>query len=335
MVTVEFDELKYLPLIRKTNELSKYLLEGSSSPEHFVINLNKITWIDPSGAVLLIDLIERLKNANNHVEFIPLEATWKPAISYGLNMGIFQKLGLSNALSYEHGETYIAPTKITRQDVFQLGEGQGNSIETYYERLTDLLVKKILRNKNSYDEKVVRVFTYTIREVIRNIFDHSEADNFYYASQYIPFHNVVEVVISDNGIGLVNTIPFDIEEKWMDKDTSEEAIRKALTPGLTAGSNHSYAHQDYKNSGYGLPIIKRILKASDGVLSIATGDCSITFNSHHVIVRDCNIKGTNIRMRINLSELKSVDPDYEMEEAMKEAKELGLKTTPSKASSNW
>ncbi len=248
-------------------------------------------------------------------------------------MGIFQKLGLSSDICFEEGETYLAPKKVHLTDVYKQLDEEGKKIEGYYDDLSEKIVEKVLRCKvKEYDDKLTDLFTYVVREIIRNIFDHSKTDYFYYGSQYIPANKEVELVIADNGLGIANTIPFDLEERWYNKNTTVDAIEKAFTPGLTAASNHSYAPEDYKNSGFGLAMVKRIVESAEGNLSMATSDKSVTFVNNSTSFKSCNMPGTLIRLRVQLDDLAKVNFDEQLDLAVKEAKELGFSVGPSKAS---
>ena len=182
-------------------------------------------------------------------------------------------------------------------------------------------------------EDVVRdLFEFVVREIIRNIFDHSQTTHFYYGSQLYPATNSVELVIADLGLGLLKTIPFDIEESWFNQPTDEDAIRKAMIPGLSALSNHAYAPEDYKNSGYGFALVRRIVERTKGIFSIASGKKTISYSYSGENIENCDIKGTLIRMRINLDRLNTVDFDEILEDARKEASSKGYSRSPSSAS---
>src|SRR5699024_4389732 len=150
------------------------------------------------------------------------------------------------------------------------------------------------------DDKIYELFTYVVRELVRNIFDHSGSEYFCYGSQFKPKTKEVEFVISDRGVGLQKTIPFDIEETWYGRDTTENAILKAFTPGITAASNHSYASTNYLNSGFGLAMTKNIILAAGGTMSLGTGDRTITFTHNSEAFKECSIQGTIIRVRVDL-----------------------------------
>src|SRR5699024_1507750 len=262
----------------------------------------------------------------------PIDET-RSAVSYGVNIGIFQRLGLSESTSKEKGETYLAPTKITLDDVSNLLSDVNQNIEYYFEFISDEISKKILRyNKLLYDKRIKKLFIYVIRELIRNIFDHSKTNYYYYGSQFIPSTNTVELVIADRGVGLKNTIPFDSEEKWFGQDTAENAIKMAFMPGVTAASNYGYVSDDYLNSGFGLAMVRSLISKADGILSVATSGKSITFANKKYRMMDCNIQGTVIRLRVDLKRLSMVDFNKQLDLVSKEAQSLDNSFKPSKRS---
>lgn len=325
-------EMKYDNMIRMNQTLHK-LVETSEFLSKFIFDFNNLKWIDPSGAVLLLETIENLREKDIFVDFIPLEDTSKSAISYGINIGIFQKLGLSEAVSKEEGDTYLAPKKINRFDVQTFLEEKKENFEYYFEYISEKISKKVLRyEKLNYDDRLSELFSYVIRELIRNIFDHSESEYFYYGSQFIPSTSIVELVIADRGLGLKHTVPFDVEERWLNKDTTEHAIIKAFTPGITAASNHAYASEDYLNSGYGLAMVKRLVLAADGILSLATSDRTITFSEDNQKFKNCEIQGTIIRIRVDLEKLSMVNFEKQLMLVEREAKSLGATSKPSRRS---
>ena len=55
-------------------------------------------------------------------------------------------------------------------------------------------------------EALENVMTYAIREIIRNIFEHSNTYNGWYCAQCWPSRNVVEVAIADDGRGILESI---------------------------------------------------------------------------------------------------------------------------------
>src|SRR5699024_7665768 len=334
MWPISIVNMKFPEMIRM-NKLVHNIIDSNEGSQHYSFTFNSLKWIDPSGAIIFMETLENLREKEATVDFIDIENELRSAISYGIRMGIIQKRGLSNQSMSKEGKTFIAPTKIKRSEVYEFLNNENKNIEYYFEYISEKLSNKILREDDIvYDEHLKELFTYVIRELIRNIFDHSNSEYFYYGSQFIPKTRNVEFVIADRGLGLKKTIPFDVEEKWYGQDTTESAIRKAFTPGISAESNHSYASQDYLNSGYGLAIIKSLILAAEGTLSLATSDKAITFTEKNQNIEECNIKGTIIRIRVDLDNLSTVNFKNQLKLVEEEAKAMGIISKPSRSSQN-
>lgn len=320
----------------KMLEMTKFIHENKyfiGEPRELKFLFSSLDFIEPAGAIIFLSTIDKLNINDIPHEFESIDHLNRDAVSYGETIGVFQELGLSEANSFDYGKRYIAPTKVLLSEVHQSMRVEKKSIETYYDEVSSHIVNKALQGFDyDFSEDVNELFEFVVREMIRNIFDHSKSIHFYYGSQMYPANNCVEVVIADLGEGLLATVPFDLEDEWHKEQTDEDAIRRAMIPGLTARSNHSYAPEVYKNSGYGLSLVQRIIQKTDGIFSIASGEKSITFNSDGETVDDCNIKGTLIRLRIKLRELEKVDFKEILIDAQKEAIEKGFLETPSSAS---
>lgn len=320
----------------KMMEMTKHLQENNyflESPKKLKFTFSSLDFIEPAGAIIFLSTIDKLNINDIPYELESIKDLDRNAISYGETIGMFQELGLSEAQSFEYGKNYISPTKVLISEIYHSLKEDKKSIENYYDEVSFRVVKKALQGFDyNFSEEVNELFEFVVREMVRNIFDHSKTNHFYYGSQMYPALGGVEVVIADLGEGLLKTVPFDNEDEWFKELTDEDAIRRAVIPGLTAASNHSYAPEDYKNSGYGLALVQRIIQKTDGIFSIASGEKSLTFSSEGETVDDCNIKGTLIRMRIKLRELEKINFQEILVDAQKEAKEKGFLATPSSAS---
>lgn len=284
----------------KYNDMIKVTNECKNCEEEINFDFNELQFIEPAGAVVFLSYIEYLQELNKSVSFTPLSEPMNKAISYGCSMGIFQQLGLIDSQVYQQGSTYIAPKKVHLNQI-EVKE------EEFFDVFSSDLTSRIMPNIESDDNKY-RLFQYVIREIIRNVFDHSESETFRYSVQMYPKNNLIEVAISDLGVGLKETVPFDIEDRYLKKTTDRDAIHKAMEPGVSNYSNHPYAPEDYKNSGYGLTLIRKIVEKCDGKLSIATGESSLTFsNKTNENYDECNVKGTIIRIKIDSQKLENID----------------------------
>lgn len=318
--------MKFNQMLSTTKLLKKHFIPNEAE---LMFSFSNLKFIEPAGALVFLSTMDMLTDEGIDYKFETIDNIHTSAVSYGKNLGIFQQLNLCQDSSHDFGDTYISPKKVAIKDVY----AQNFPIENYYEQFSRRIVSHSIKMLNySVGEEVKTLFTYVIREMIRNIFDHSLTTHFYYASQKYPKSEFVEVAICDEGCGLRATVPFDVEERWYDQDTDENAIRKAMLPGITAASNHAYASENYKNSGYGLSLVRKIIEETDGEFCIATGTKAINFRKNEEEVKDCYIRGTVVRMRINIQKLSIINFDDLVSDAINDAERYGVHRTPSRAS---
>jgi len=307
--------MKYKEMLKMTSHIEEKIKEGSEISFSF----DKLKFIEPAGAVLLLKTIEYLRqeSVNYSIQNVNSLKDRLKAISYGINMGIFQEIGAMDSLrpKLSEGPSYVSPKQIERTKIFN----DYNTSDEYAEDLaTNIVQKAISFYKHKFDAGITDLLEFTLRELIRNIFDHANCKDFRYALQKYEKNDFVEIVFADNGVGLRETVPFDSEEKFKGLDTDLQAIMKALLPGISAYSNHGYAAEDYKNSGFGLSIVKRIIEDSGGKLCIASGKKSILYENGQSNIKDCKVQGTLVMLRIKPLELSKVNFEEIISQLQKE-----------------
>ena len=278
---------------------------SNKNPESITIDFNAVSWVDPAGAVLLIQSIQSLQE-RHEVFYDPLNKL-TDALGYAIRLGIFEKIGFKNPDTENwnissQGSTFIAPIQYNFSEIPM----EKRTDEAFYNDITNKIINQIIRSDYKGTEEIKNIIRHSINEIIRNVFHHSEFEKMFIAAQYIPKKNKIEFVISDNGVGLRETVPFDIEEKWNNENTDKNSILKAIQPGVTASSNHMYAAEDYKNSGYGIPLVKEIALITGGIFSIATGSSSLTYRFDKQKPLKCDVQGTLVRTVLNLDSMDDV-----------------------------
>lgn len=291
--------------VMKSNEMLELAMKVKAykgTDQRIILNFNNLSFIEPAGAVIFSNILEYIFENKIKYEVLEIEKVTN-ALDYGISMGVFQDLNLDFNYVLDEGGTYISPKKIKRIDIFNDYDNSDEYAEFISEKLVD---KSIHMFNKKFDENVISIYKYTLREIFRNIFDHSKCEYFKYALQIYQKNENVELVIYDDGVGLAETIPFDIEEKFNDKINDIDALKKAIIPGVTASSNHSYASEDYKNSGFGLAVVREILKQSEGTLIIGSGDTIGIYNSND-IYKESFIEGTIVIMRFSVEKLSGLN----------------------------
>ncbi len=224
--------------------------------------------------------------------------------SYAAHMGLFKAFGLDhgNAPGEANGSsTYIPITEIGREQIEReasaLDKHPGFIIEN---RSADLA--KMLTRFN--DGPLLDTLTFSIREIIRNVVEHSEAENAYICAQYWPTRHSVEVGITDCGRGIRDGLSDNDRYEY---ETDREAIQIALLPGVSGNIAAGKGGDDpWQNSGYGLYMTSRIFRHA-GSFSIYSGDAGIKLSGSTKTDIPPHLKGTAVRMLLDTRLVSNLD----------------------------
>ncbi|MDH2879779.1 ATP-binding protein [Bacillus cytotoxicus] len=333
-----------LPLAHQLNDLSNI--------DHIIFNFNDLDFFTPTGIVFLCSMIENCYRKGKEVTFIYDEMNSKVR-GYGEWIGFFEVANIKSGRGARSGDTYLALCKEKVQSFVEESSSLKESVEQRLEKLSNEIVSLLTRNSVIKKNEMAKDnLIYAMREIFRNIFDHSQAVNFWYVGQYYPYDGFVELTIGDDGfveltigddgfveltigddgVGLKETVPFDIEDIWFDRNTHKKAIDLAIQAGVSALSNHAYAPEEYKNSGFGLNMVKKLCEFAEGSFLIATGDSAIHYTKDFNQELDTYYEGTFIRLRLNTHKLTNVSFQKMMDSAIEDAEKAGRSVKPSKAS---
>jgi hypothetical protein len=93
------------------------------------------------------------------------------------------------------------------------------------------------------------MLSYSLRELMRNVFEHSETDSLYYCAQYWPKSSKVEVAVADFGIGIRRALSRNPNFRF---DSDKEAREYSLLPSVSGATHRERSSGTWFNSGYGL-----------------------------------------------------------------------------------
>jgi len=150
------------------------------------------------------------------------------------------------------------------------------------EKISDHLASIMLQNfayLQPADRKDLRDYLqYLFLELMNNVADHSQADG-HVMTQYYSTNKKVQFAIADRGVGFLS----NLQLKYNDIYTEEEAIFKALEKGVTATPQKMYGSE--KNAGYGLYAMLEILKETRGSFVIISNDTLVRYKSDNYDVK--------------------------------------------------
>ncbi|WP_412495001.1 hypothetical protein [Shewanella algae] len=255
--------------------------------------------VEPFTMAYVANELKRYRNSKPHSSFTAKNHENK---TYAAHMGFFRAFGLQ--FGNEPGEakgssTYLPLTILKVSDIEQEAIDSyshvGDVIESKAERIS-----KLLTRKDSGD--LVDTLTFSIREIIRNVVEHSGSEIVEYCAQYWPSRNLVEVAILDTGNGIkqgLSTNPF------LNMQNERDALHLALLPGVSGKMYKGVRkrkHDEWQNSGFGLYMTSRICR-NGGDFFVASNDKSIHLIKNTKRDLECNYSGTALRLRIDTSKI--------------------------------
>jgi len=231
------------------------------------------------------------------------------------------------------GRTYIPIEILNCQSIvdsaFDNGHEVGDEIESKCRKMAQVL-------SSSSQGDLYDYLTYSFRELLRNVIEHSESTQVGYCAQFWPTRQRVELAIIDRGMGLRNSLK---NNPYIDTRNDKTSINYALMPAVSGKAYKGAKKQsgNWQNSGFGLYMTNRICR-NGGSFFIASGETGMLLTDVGEAKKyyDCNFEGTAVRMIIKtekIGKLSSSLSKYRDEgfEVQKQYKEL-VRIDPSAAS---
>lgn len=266
--------------------------------DKMILTFNDKVSCTPFGMLLMENSIKTARKENGNNEFAIKLNKDADSIKYAAHMGFFKSI--SNDINFGKlpGEAignnnYVPITKVG------FSEYRKNTLYQYMEPLRYIEFKsrnlaKVLAQKNKQLEEL---FTYMIREIIRNSQEHGMVDEAWICAQNWYNKNIAEIAILDDGIGYKSSLIGKYGDLILD---DESAIEMALKPGITECFINRYS-QEEDNSGFGLYVASQICDALNGSFTILSGDTAIKIGKGAKTVKKAYHKGSAIRMSIDTS----------------------------------
>lgn len=222
--------------------------------------------------------------------------------TYAAHMGFFKSFDLAhgNAPGEARGSSNYLPITIletaqVEHEAFSAGLEVGAQIEAISGSMSSMLC-----GENEGD--MFDTLTYSIREMVRNVVEHSGAERFGICAQHWPSKRRVEVAILDRGIGLRASLS---RNPHIDTSDDKKAVNYALMPAVS-GKAFKGARQrkgNWTNSGFGLYLTNRICR-NGGNFFIASGDTGMLLTrGEGKRYFSCDLDGTAVRMTMDTSRI--------------------------------
>lgn len=268
--------------------------KGDARHARFVLDFSKLQFIDPTGVVVLSNLIEYLRRCNVSGHLTGLFYAHSDAICYLDDCGFFTRY--NDVPLRPHAKRRLSSMPLRLVEHIRAQEFLGFD-----------LIPWLAEQLNTSPEALgtIRV---CVQEILQNVADHSGVGVGCVHAQYFADQQAVEVAVSDFGFG----IPMNVRKLAADL-TDVEAVKLACQEGFTTKSN-------VHNRGAGLPTLIKYLARNDrgtvwitsGLGNIAAtyadGGSKLTGRAKHSAY-----PGILVRLRLKASEVEALAIDVEPE----------------------
>ncbi|WP_298165306.1 hypothetical protein [Novosphingobium sp.] len=230
-------------------------------------------------------------------------------LTYAAHAGFFRSFGLKfgNEVSAAHTSDRFIPISSLIVDeikdaAIEQMEHHGETVQRLSEDMVELLLQ-------SRDVPAFQTLAYAIREMIRNVVEHSASNDLTYAAQYWPRTGEAEIAITDRGIGLAKSLSSSPKIGSVDDD---QALDLAVRPGVSSKTWRKPSSRSvWANSGYGLYMVKGLCVASAGSLLIASGSLARTWSKGGVATVATHLNGTTVILKLNSNNLEDINRELE------------------------
>ena len=269
------------------------------SHDEYEFNFVNLGHVEPFTMAYVANEIRRFRNSKPDCKFTAKNHEGK---TYAAHMGFFQAFGLK--FGNEPGQAFGSSTylPLTNLDISEFEKEAadsyshvGNIIEARSHEMSKLLTRRDGGN-------LVDTLTFSIREIIRNVIEHSGSPIVQYCAQYWPTKDLIEVAILDTGRGVMaglSTNPF------LTMKTERDALHLALLPGVSGKMYKGVKkrpNDEWQNSGFGLYMTSRICR-NGGSFLIVSNDRGLLLDGDTKKDIDSTYQGVALRMRINTNKI--------------------------------
>lgn len=286
--------------------------------KHYVFDFKNLNWVEPFALLYVSYHIAVYRSSRPEIRFDAVNFQIKNAHLYAAHMGFFKSFGLDfgKKPGEANGGNHYVPIKIfdiSRFEQESIDEGLevGDVLEKHAGRLSRILTRED-------DGDLVETLEFSLREMFRNVVEHSGAKRIGFCAQYYPKLKKVELAVLDNGIGVTQSLKAN---PYLQIETDKDALNYSLLPGVSGKAFKGAPKQRkgfWSNSGFGLFMTSELCR-NGGSFFICSGTAGVFLKNYSKRNVQANLQGTSLRLVFNTSEIDAV------KEALASYREKGQK----------
>lgn len=276
--------------------------EPNSENEIFEFDFSRVKNCDPFPMLIVANAIRNKRKQYGKHQFIAINCD----NDYAKYMKFYNACGLNlgDSVDASRGNSnYSCITKLNIADLYLESQKNLDYIQETLEKKAKVMALVLSRNNIEFQKWM----TFVIRELLRNIPEHSKSKTIWYCAQYWPSYDLVELAILDEGIGISNSLNDSYKFRSM-YNNDYEALQLALEPGVSgtfSSLRKSIGMGDWENSGYGLYMVSQMCVELGASFIIASGTSAIRMikeNGNIISTKyNTSIRGTAVQIRIRPS----------------------------------
>lgn len=222
--------------------------------------------------------------------------------SYAAHFGFFRSFGLQHGNAPEEAPGSSRYVPISELDVNEIHQEAFDSFQEVGDVIEDKAAELAGILTRHQEGELLDTLTYSIREIMRNVVEHSGSEKIHFCAQYWPQRHEVEVGIVDDGIGVHEAL---IGNPTFEGLTETEALQMALMPGISGNPLAGRGNDQWNNSGYGLYMTSHICRNGGGFL-LCSGGGGIELDQDGKRNFETDFRGTAIRLFIDTANLNAL-----------------------------
>lgn len=266
--------------------------------ENPVVNFEELSFLTPGAALVIASALRRRK-------FTSRTSEHASGFGYAGHIGFFDACGISdvgNAIGHAKGGPGYSPIRaLSCEDIRRGAHDRGLEIAQALAGPAENLGRIIARRAFGPSFGTV---TFAMREVMRNVIEHSGANEMWYAGQYWEDANMVEVAVLDEGVGLRTSLMRNPENG--DVEDEATAIRLAMRAGVSEIPKDQRG-QGNDNSGFGLYLVRRLCLRGNGAFSVVSNDAALEESAIAETSLPSAFVGTLLQLRLDVAGLDDFD----------------------------
>lgn len=299
-------------------------LKEQNGVEEVTLDFSRMARVEPFAMIYIAKFIRDFHRANSKTKIICIGHRRK---EYAANMGFFKSFGLKHGKSPSSSigsqGNFLPFTILDMQKIKEEAKQEYTVGQEIIEKHS-LNLAEILTQQKGTD--LVKTLNYSIREIIRNVYEHSQSNTMLCCAQHWPTYHKVEIVIADNGIGLKKSLEANPHIK---SRNDSEAIQQALMPAISSKNYEGIkidTNNPWHNSGYGLYMSSRICRLGGSFL-VCSGSHGIKLTEEKKEYIDLGHQCTGTVIRMMLDTRKLTELNTMLDQFRKEGYEIakGLK----------